>query len=997
MNNFPQLRVRSGYSFKSAFGKLSDLIERLKDVGANFAGLVDSGTWGAARWEQDIVDSGIVPGYGVEVPIAVLDDEGEPTDFHPLAWMLAIDTKQFFHNSTYAAQHGPISREEFCWFAGVIKFSGGALDVLKDGDFDYIDVNPSSGLLVRKAVERHRATGKPMVITSYNNQPTERDKGLAEGAGVRTALANRNIAEREELRDYMLQFMTDDEFYEAEKNTRHVAQYLSDAQIKLAKAPIINVPGDMVAMAREGQEFRLGRGHIPEWTQEYEDRFNEEIKQIQLKGFDSYFIVVADLVQYAKRHMLVGPARGSSAGSLVCYLLGITEVDPIPHKLLFQRFIDVSRADFPDIDIDFPDTKRHMVLEYLTTKYGAEYVSKLGNVNLMKSLSVIGLIGKKFALDFRDTEAIRGAIVEYWEGDERYGHELEDTFENTDQGRHFRSREPDAAEVMSGIELNPSHSGVHAAGILVCNEPVGHFCTVDAQGIAQIDKQDAEYLNLLKIDVLGLRTLGVIEDAGVMSPQEMYDIPLTDPEVIALVNEDKLSGVFQFEGGAVRRTTNEVNVTRFEHLEQLTALARPGPLSSGMAAKYIERVAGREEIEYPFPEMEEHLSNSYGVLIYQEQIMSIAREIGRLDWAQASGLRRGMAKSKGEEYLKQWFDPFMQGATSQGIPEDKALTLWREMVAFGAYGFNKSHAVAYGVITYWTLYLKRYFRLEFAAASLRAAKDDEQTIGILRELAKEGVQYSAMDPELSGSNWQVAGGKLVGGIMNAKGFGESTAQRYFDLRRDAAIAEGKLLEIAHDESLTDKEKKKASSPYLKTIKSFQTTANRLANAEVKFASIAEAHEYFGEFYKNPELAGVTDGKPISQIKDIAGKDTFLFIGKLTEKRLEDENDPKRQQKRIERGKKGVWRGESAFADLFVVDDSVDQPHRVRVQPETFPKYKELIEGSKKGQWFLFKGWKMAPHIDIFIARAIKPLETPRQKAARLAASEHTETDEGGTV
>ncbi|ATW57916.1 DNA polymerase III subunit alpha [Pseudomonas phage tabernarius] len=983
-SKFPQLRVRTGFSFKAAFGRIDDVIDTLKELNADFAGLVDTGTWGAVRWEQALSKTDIKPGFGVEVPIGTFDEDGELLDSRPVAWMLATDYKGFFLASTHSAQNGPISRHTFRMFKGVVRFSGGALRQLSDDDFDYIDLNPTSGAAIAAGVARHRATGKPLVLTSYNDMPRNSDKDAAQGAGIRTSIGIRHLVSETDIRGFFSRWLTPLELDKAIENTGFVAGLViaSNADSHgLPKAPIIKVEGDLMALARAGQAYRLERGHIAEWTPEYEDRLNEEYSAIMAKGFDSYFLVVSDLIRYAKQTMLVGPGRGSSSGSLICYLTEMTEVDPIPFGLLFARFIDVSRSDLPDVDIDFPDTRRADVIDYLFQKYGNPYVSKLGNVNMMKGLSIIGKVGAGFGLNFFDTDALKATLVDYASGDDRYGHGMEDTFAQTEQGRSFAKREPYAAGVMSAIELNPSHSGVHAAGIIVCNEPVGQFCTVGADGVAQIDKPDAEYLNLLKIDVLGLRTLGVIEDAGVMTVQELYDLPLNNPEIFQMVNDDKLSGVFQFEGGAVRRTTNEVNVTRFDHLEQLTALARPGPLSSGMATKYIERVAGREDVTFPFPELEPHLSATYGVLIYQEQIMSIARDIGLLDWEQASGLRRGMAKSKGEEYLKQWYEPFLKGALSLGIKEEHVAKLWSEMAAFGAYGFNKSHAVAYGVVTYWTLYLKRYHRLEFAAASLRAAKDDEQTIAILRELAAEGVTYSAIDPELSGANWKAANGKLVGGIMNAKGFGMATSERFFALRDAAAESWKVLAAIEADKSLTEKEVKKLSRPHQKVIASYEKSAERLANAEVKFASIAEAHELFGDMYRDSSLAGVTDGRKISQIKDVAGKDTFLIIGKLTEKKLEDENDPKRQAKRIARGKRGMWRGDSQFADLFVVDDSTDQPYRVRIQPESYPKYKSLIEGAKKGQWFMFKGWRMSPTIDIFIGRAIKRLKTPKEIAA----------------
>ncbi|XAO36825.1 DNA polymerase [Pseudomonas phage WP1] len=250
---------------------------------------------------------------------------------------------------------------------------------------------------------------------------------------------------------------------------------------------MIHLDGDIVALAREGQAYRLSRGHIKEWTQVYEDRFQEEIKQIQLKDFDSYFLVVADLVAFAKKHMLVGPARGSSAGSLACYLLGITEADPLPHRLLFQRFIDISRSDLPDIDIDFADTHRYLVFEYLQQKYGTWNVVKLGNINALKAASVIAHVGKRFGIPFHDTDNIKNSITEYTSADERHGKGLEDTFEKTQPGRDFREKYEIASACMGDLEIHPSHSGVHAAGILACNDEVTDFCTVTPEGIAQLD------------------------------------------------------------------------------------------------------------------------------------------------------------------------------------------------------------------------------------------------------------------------------------------------------------------------------------------------------------------------------------------------------------------------------------------------------------------------------------------------------------------------------
>src|SRR5579864_2077027 len=230
------------------------------------------------------------------------------------------------------------------------------------------------------------------------------------------------------------------EFDDAAINTHAVAARID--RTRLAKAPMIRMEGDLLALSRAGQAYRLEAGHIAEWTQEYEDRFALELEQIRGKKFDSYFLVVSDLIAYAKKHMLVGPGRGSSAGSLICYLIGITEVDPIPHNLLFYRFIDVSRSDLPDIDIDFADTKRYMVFDYLQEKYGARNVCKLGNINTLKAASVLAQVGKRFGIGIHETSQIRNSIIEYTSADERYGKGLADTMAKTAPGQEFSRRHP---------------------------------------------------------------------------------------------------------------------------------------------------------------------------------------------------------------------------------------------------------------------------------------------------------------------------------------------------------------------------------------------------------------------------------------------------------------------------------------------------------------------------------------------------------------------------
>lgn len=930
MIELPQLRVRTGFSFKRAYGHLDDVIERLKEINATAAGIVDAGTWGHVKYEEAMKKAGLVPMFGAEVPIIT-----EGSEYKPKAWVLARDTRALYRMTSKVERNGGVSYVELAHSReGLIRFMGGAINATH-GAFDYVDINPASITHAFKAVRYARRFNIPMVLTSYNDMPDYRHESDAYAWEVRQSVGPRIISDIDALREHLSEVMTAEEFEEAFQNTHKVALQLKG--VSLQKAPLIELEGDMVAEAREGMRERLALGHIKEWTPEYEARFNSEIEIIKAKAFDSYFLCVADLIRFAKKKMLVGPARGSSAGSLICYLLRITEVDPIKYSLLFYRFIDISRSDFPDIDIDFADTKRYMVFDYLKEKYGEQNVSKLGNVSFLKGLSTLEKVRQKFALPFSATDQVKSSLVDYPEGDPRYGFAVQDTISQTEAGREFGRRFESAAACASAIEVHPSHSSVHAAGIIVCNDPISDYATVTADGVAQIDKRDAEKLNLLKIDALGLRTLGVIDDANCVTHDELYALEPVDPACFKMLDEDKVGGLFQFEGDAVRSITRQMTIDRFDQIDHITSLARPGPMSSGMANAYIKRANGKESVTYDIPQLRPILESTHGVIVYQEQIMSIVKDVAGFDWEQTSSIRRAMGKKMGEEYFNKKLEEFVDGcAKTSGVARDAATKIWQQMRTFGAYGFNRSHSVSYGLVTYWTLYMKVYHRLEYAAASLRAAKDDEQVYAILRELASEGVPYTPMDPDYSETNWMVAAGRLVGGIQNAKGYGPVTALKYIEKRRLGMI--------------TDKDRAK------------------LAKAEVKFSDIAEARTRWGWAYDDPTAIGVTSGNPIVTIKEVRERDDCLIIVKLRKKSLEDENDPVRQKRRVENGKAEKYRGASQFLDMHCVDDSVDSPVKVRLRPKEFLSHGAAIaKNDPIGAWYLVKAWRIG---SVFIVKNI---------------------------
>lgn len=868
----PQLRCRTEFSFRQSFGPVQRVAAAVAEVGAKRAGIVDGSTWGHVRWAKAAANHGFEPIFGSEVTVALPDGR------KPQAWFLAEDTAKFYKVSTAMRQPNADALEVLAAAKGVVRFAGAALT--DPETFDYIDLNPASPVAQRAALALARRTGKPLVVTSANFYPKATDHAAFMAIGGREATTPQHIMSEQELR-MALRCLDNAAWQQAVHNTHEAAERCAT---KLPQAPIIHVDGDLRALAEAGRQRRLSLGHLPSWPQEYEDRLQRELAAIEAKNFESYFIVVADLIDWAKQRMLVGPGRGSSAGSLLCYLLGITEVDPLPHGLLFERFIDLTRKDLPDIDIDFSDVKRDQVFDYLADKYGRSNVARIGNVNTLKPRSVMAEVCKRFGIPEKEKFDLLNVLIEYSSGDSRYGKGLEDTLNNTETGKKFMARHPKAV-VLTEIENHAWHTGVHAAGVIVCNVPVDEYCTVGADGVAHIDKPDSEYLNLLKIDALGLRTLGVIEDSGVVTAEELYALKLDDPAVLDIFNQRKYTGIFQFEGQSQRSISAQVHVDNFRTVDHLTALARPGPLGGGATGKYIARKAGQEPVTYTHPALEDLLHDTYGVVLYQEQVMRIVRDIGKFSWDETTVIRKAMSGRKGKEFFDRQGEKFIQGAAQDGIDEFTAHEIWNEICNFGAWGMNKSHTCAYAVISYWCAWMKAYHPLEYAAACLRSAKDDDQTMEILREMAAEGVDYIAFDPELSEVNWAVKEGKLVGGFMNLVGFGPSKAVAAVEARRLGRM----------DEKLR----------------------KRIAEAYVKFSDLYPISRAYAGWYSDPEAHGCRIGSVIYKADQLPEKGDVLFIGRVAKKELRDENETVRVARRD--GKR--LDGPTIFADFFLKDDT----------------------------------------------------------------------------
>lgn len=865
-----QLKIRTEYSFGQTFAPIHRVVERLQEQGCTSAAIVDNAsTWGHVPWFKACKAAGIQPILGVE--LCVSDD-----DTNHSMWFLAKNKEGLgelyrltskSHQQTIPTRTGSVPRLYRKDVAGmstnILKFAGEVLD----GEFlsavgAFVDLDPSSRILNMKKTNVAQRHSLQLVSVSDNAYAFPQDAEVFE------------LISRAGLKQTPQHII---DITEHQVTAEAIATEC--ANLELPMAPMVRAAGDLEQICREGIKFRKMDAN---WSDEYEQRMQYELELIRSKDFESYFIIVADMVHYAKSHMLVGPSRGSAAGSLVCYLARITEIDPIPPKLYFERFIDVSRTDLPDIDLDFPDDKRQMVFDYMANKYGDNNVAHIGTVSQFKPKSALIQVCKSLNIPPAATAAVKVAMIERSSADSRANNCLQDTLETTKPGQDFIAAYPQAKAAQL-IEGHASHTGVHAAGLLVCNDEITNYAVVDAHGIAHIDKGAAELLGLLKIDVLGLRTLGVLEDSGV--DIDWYNLPFDDPATYEVFNQGRMCGIFQFEGNALRAISRDIEFKTVVEIDAVTALARPGPFGGGVTEKYVRRKNG-EPYAPIHPLVEAHMSETYGLPVYQEQTLAIVREIGKFDWKETSTIRKAMSKRMGKEFFDTYWEKFKVGAMSQGIGEKEARATWETINAMGAWQMNKAHTYSYAVISYWTAYLKAHHPLEFAAANLRNAKDEDSAVELLREMVREGIEYVPFDLEKSQLNWSGQDGILYGGFVALKGIGESKAAKFI-AARDA----GKL---------TEKQKQE------------------IFKAENIFADIFPFNTNYKHLYENPQANGIASN--LCQIVDLEGvphNEERVFLGELVYKNARNANEEVNVKKR---GGK-MERGPLEFIDVRLRDDT----------------------------------------------------------------------------
>ena len=775
------VRVRTGYSFRMAVGRIEDVIDRIKEMGWKAAPITDTAsTFGWVKWSKLCKKNDIKPVFGVELAVSRSINEKKPSvdywtfiakdSLVPLHELVSLATSQFRYQPVISVEQALERDDVFIIMGHRTNFT----DIEKKDNL-YFALSPS---LTRGQMVRAIKKGHKPVMASDNRYLKEGQQGFYE------TVAGRNASTQ----SYPQWLLTAEEWKKDCARLEPIEggtlkRAVSHTQYILDKSTATLLPGEMVHPERKTTLLKMCEKGAKELgvnlkNKVYKDRLTRELKLIEDKKFEDYFYLVSDICQWARKRMIVGPARGSSCGSLVCYLLKITSVDPIPYGLIFERFIDVNRSDLPDIDIDFPEHRRVEVFDYVSKKYGAERVARLGTVAMYQPRSALKEAAGAMKILPWHLNPVMDAIIERSSGDSRALQTTEDTLKDTAAGREFLQQYPEIM-VATEMEGHPRHAGQHAAGIVITDKPVMNYVAVDQRtGATMCDKKDAEDLNLLKIDALGLTQLSIFEHAlnlAKLPRDHLFSIPMDDEKAFAVLNDKKYSGIFQFNGLALQMIADQVKIESLNDIVAITALGRPGPLNSGGTNHWINVKNGKQKETYPHPLFEPHLKGTLGVVAYQEQVMVIGREIGGLSWEDVTALRKAMSKSLGKEFFDQYGDRFKSGAREKGIPDDVLTKVWDDLCAYGSWAFNLSHAVAYGIVSYYCCWLKAHYPLEFAAATLTYTDSPETQIKLLRELAAEGVEYLPADLDYSGDAWTVKKGgnwnHLVGPLDNVLGIG----------------------------------------------------------------------------------------------------------------------------------------------------------------------------------------------------------------------------------
>ncbi len=830
---FVHLRVHTEYSLVDGTVRVKPLVKAAAAVGMPAVAITDqSNLFALVQFYKAAQGAGVKPIVGSDL---WLENPQDPAQPHRLV-LLCKDKGGYLNLSrlvsrcyTEGQQRGiPILQRE--WLKGsvegLIALSGGregdvgsallaghrdrAADALTDwlrlfGDNYYLELTrtgrPGEEDYLHEAVGLAAMMDVPVVATndvrflkSEEFEAHEARVCIHDGRTLDDPRRPRRYSEQQYLRspEEMAELFAD--IPEAIENTVEIARRCN-VELTLGKyfLPDFPVPEGMTMdeffrrEAREGLERRLAKLFDPaapdfaEKRKPYDERLEIELNVIIQMGFPGYFLIVADFIQWAKRNGIpVGPGRGSGAGSLVAYALMITDLDPLPYDLLFERFLNPERVSMPDFDVDFCMEGRDRVIDYVAEHYGREKVSQIITYGTMAAKAVVRDVGRVMGYPYGFVDQI-AKLIPF-----ELGITLDDALKKEEQLRERYEKEDDVhalidmALQLEGITRN---AGKHAGGVVIAPSQLTDFAPLYCEPgghnvVTQFDKNDVESVGLVKFDFLGLRTLTIIDWALQNIEQasgekiDISAIPLNDKPSYDLLKACQTTAVFQLESRGMKDLIRRLQPDCFEDIIALVALFRPGPLESGMVDDFINRKHGRAAVEFPFPELEAILAPTYGVIVYQEQVMQISQVVGGYTLGGADLLRRAMGKKKPEEMAKQR-SIFLEGAGKLGFDLDKAGALFDLMEKFAGYGFNKSHSAAYALVSYQTMWLKAHYPAAFMAAVLSADMDNtDKVVTLIEECRAMGLDVVPPSVNTSAHKFTVRDGAIVYGLGAIKGVGE---------------------------------------------------------------------------------------------------------------------------------------------------------------------------------------------------------------------------------
>ena len=847
--SFVHLHLHSEYSLLDGAIKTKELVRRVKSLGMPAVALTDHGNlFGAVEFYKNAKAQGIKPIIGCEVYVTPTSrhDKTPGVRTHHLT-VLAMNaagyknlsklvTKGFLegfykrpridhellgeHNEGLIVLSGCLSGELCHSILNRDMTSALRTTAMYKEIFDdryYIEIQ-ATGLAEQefaneKLIEIGKKTGIPVVATNdchylrkEDSKPHDILLCIQTGAMVSDEKRMRFTGEEFYLKSPDEMLTGTGGLREPLERTLEIAQRCSfEFETGSYKLPVFEVEGGksliehMAQLSREGLDSRLRLNDIPEERgPEYRDRLEREISIIGSMGFSGYFLVVADFINYAKsKGIPVGPGRGSAAGSLVAYSLGITNIDPIPYNLLFERFLNPDRISMPDIDVDLCGERRDEIIQYVTQRYGSDRVAQIGTFGTMSSKAVVKDVGRVLGIPYSTVDkltktipTVRGNV-----------YSIGDCLSKVPEFNKIIDSYPELTELIKfarPLENMVRHSSTHAAGVVISSEPLMELAPLykgqKNEVVTQYDMNGIEDLGFVKFDFLGLKTLTVIDKAIKLiiknhdlngdNPFDINRIPLDDPEVFKLLSSGRTRGVFQVESSGMIELLKRLQPTSFEDIIAVLALFRPGPLDSGMVDEFIKRKQGKKKITYTLPELRDVLVDTYGLFVYQEQIINTSCAIADYTLGEADLLRRAMGKKKPQEMQAQR-ERFLKGAKQRNIPKKKATRIFDAMEKFAEYAFNKSHSAAYAVLTYQTAFLKAKYPTEFMAALMTVeAGNTDKIIQSIAECKDMSIEVLAPDVNESIDGFSAADGKIRFGLTAIKNVGAAAVRSIIQAREE---------------------------------------------------------------------------------------------------------------------------------------------------------------------------------------------------------------------